>query len=501
MAKNSDHEKPLHIVMACSEAHPYAKTGGLADVAFSLPAALAKRGHKVSVFMPFYNQKMAPMKLRYASRYEMLPVPLGDRTEWAQVLEHKLDKNLSFYFIEFNLFFDRPGLYDWNGVEYHDNAKRFIFFSRACMEAIKVLQMEPDILHTHDWHTSLCNVYLKSHLYKDQPAFRKCKSALTIHNIGYQGVYHKSNLFWTQLGWDYFNFTCLEFHDQINLLKSGILNADMVNTVSPTYAEEILSPSYAFNLEGSLQNRAARGHLRGIINGIDVNIWNPERDSLISTHYSAVTLAGKSECKRALQQKFGLQQRPDVPLLGSLSRLAYQKGFDVYADSLEELLQTDDIQVIVIGSGEYYLQERLNSLCIRYPEKCKVYIGYCNDQLAHMLEAGSDFFVMPSRYEPCGLNQMYSMRYGTLPIVRATGGLEDTVINYEPEKPRECTGFKLWELYPHALTNTIRWAVSIYKNEPDNIDAMRRCAMKKDFSWNHTAKLYEALYNDAHRKF
>jgi starch synthase len=489
----------MNIVWITSEAHPYAKTGGLADVSFSLPAALARRGHKVSVIMPYYPQITGPLKLKYAARHEMLGVPLGEKNEWAQILQHKLDKNLSFYFIEFNNFFDRPTLYDWDGIEYSDNARRYIFLSRAAMQTILKLKLKPDILHTNDWHSALCNVYLKSDLYWNEKSFKKTRSVLTIHNIGYQGIFHKSNLFWTGLSWDYFNFQCLEFYDQINLLKSGILTADMVNTVSPKYAEEILSPGFSFNLDGPLKHCAARGKLRGIINGIDDNIWNPERDSLIPAHFTSEDLSGKDKCKRKLQKRFGLEQRSDVPLFGTISRLAYQKGFDVYVESLEEMLLTEDIQAIVIGKGEPYLHGRLDDLARRYPGKFAVYIGYSSDELAHLLEAGSDFFVMPSRYEPCGLNQMYSMRYGTLPLVRATGGLDDTVINYNADAPEHSSGFKFWDLTTDALTGTMKWAASVYTLNPYHYRLMQKKAMETDFSWNHTAAEYEQMYKDAHR--
>ncbi len=489
----------MNIVWTTSEAHPYAKTGGLADVSSALPIALAERGHKVSVIMPYYPQKMANLKLKYSSRHELLGVPLGSKTEWAQILEHKLDSNLSFYFIEFNNFFDRPELYDWQGNEYSDNARRFIFLSRAAMQATLALNLKPDILHTNDWHTALCNVYLKSPLYWNEKNFKNCKSVLTIHNIGYQGISPKTNILWTGLSWDYFNHNCLEFYDQINLLKSGIMTSDMVNTVSPTYAEEILSPEYSFSLDGPLQHCAARGKLRGIINGIDSRIWNPERDSLIPQKFTPKKMAGKAKCKKALQKEFNLPQKENVPLYGVISRLAYQKGFDVYADALEDILENDDCQAVVIGAGEPWLQDRIRLLHARYPDKLGLYIGFSNDKLAHMLEAGSDFFVMPSRYEPCGLNQMYSMSYGTLPIVRATGGLEDTVVDYMPHAPERSTGFKFWDLYPKALAGTMRWAATIYREKPEHIMAMRRNAMTIDFSWNHTASEYERLYEDAHR--
>jgi len=489
----------MNIVWTTSEAAPYAKTGGLADVSYSLPYALAENGHNVSVFMPYYPQVMADKCDDTECVYELLGVPFGDNNEeWASIRRHKISANLSFYFIEFNRFFDRPKLYDWEGCEYADNAERFIFLSRAIMQAILALKINVDVLHTNDWHTALCNVYIKSELYKNYTNFDGTKSVITIHNIGYQGVFNKANLYWTGLSWDYFNFHCLEFFDQLNFLKAGVLLADMVTTVSPTYAEEILSAEYGFDLEHSLQHCAAQGKLRGIINGIDTQEWNPEIDPLIPANFSAESITGKALCKADLQKEFGLTVRPDVPLYGVVSRLATQKGLDVFIESIEEMLEYDDVQFVVIGSGDKWQESALANFARAYPNRFGAHIGY-NNRLAHMVEAGADFFVMPSRYEPCGLNQMYSMKYGTLPIVRATGGLADTVINYSPENIENATGFTFYDLYPSALRDTMRWAASIYLTNKPDINAMIENGMTTDFSWHHTATEYEALYQQANK--
>lgn len=486
----------MHIIWATSEAQPYAKTGGLADVSAALPLALSKRGHTVSVFMPFYPQVMAKLKLQLPVRYQMLPVPMGWGTEWAQLLEHRVSDRLSFYFVEYNRFFDRPTLYDWHGTEFSDNAERYIFLSRAIMQAIVTLGMRPDIIHTNDWHTALCDVYLKSHIYRQYDNFSSCRSVHTLHNIGYQGVFDKSNIFWTGLGWNYFNPTCLEYYDRLGLLKGGLMTADMVSTVSPTYAQEILTPGFAFSLEGPLRHVHASGRLRGILNGIDVNEWNPEADHYLPRRFSVGDLRGKKACKRILQEEFRLPLLPDVPLFGIISRLAYQKGIDIFANAIWDILHDDDVQFVVLGTGEGWLHNRLSELAGRFPEKFAVYLGY-SDRLSHLIEAGSDFFVMPSRYEPCGLNQMYSMRYGTAPIVRSTGGLADTVINFAPDKLDECTGFKFNDLTPVALRDTLRWATSIYNTNPKAFKQVVVNGMSRDFSWNHTAVEYERLYNDA----
>ncbi|MCG6201867.1 glycogen synthase GlgA [Psychromonas antarctica] len=491
----------MNIVWATSEAAPYAKTGGLADVSYSLPYALAENGHNVSVFMPYYPQIMAEKCDDTESAYELLGVPFGDSNEeWASIRQHKISENLSFYFIESDRFFDRPKLYDWDGNEYSDNAERFIFLSRAIMQAILALDIKVDVLHCNDWHTALCSVYLKSALYNSFDNFSQAKSIITIHNLGYQGIFKKSNLYWTGLGWDYFNVHCFEFYDQLNLLKAGVLTADMVSTVSPTYAGEILSLEYGFGLNRPLQHRAVQGKLRGILNGIDVLEWDPETDKLLPYNFSHRDLTGKARCKMALQKEFGLALRPDVPLYGVVSRLAEQKGLDVFIDCIDAMLKEDDVQFVIIGSGEKWQETALADYAKAYPNKLGCHIGY-NNKLAHLVEAGSDFFVMPSRYEPCGLNQMYSMVYGTIPIVRSTGGLEDTVINYSAQNINNATGFKFYDLYPAALRDTMRWAASIYLNDKPAFKKMLINGMKTDFSWHHTAVEYEELYRHANSRF
>ena len=273
----------MKIFWVTSEATPYAKTGGLADVSGALPEALAKRGHQVTVFMPFYRQQMGKLNLKFDERLDLIGVPFGPKIEWAGVNILKINKNLTFMFLEYDRFFDRPRLYDWDGKEYDDNAERFAFFCRAAMEVAVLRKLNPDILHVNDWHAALCSVYLKSDYYRTLPAFQKCRSALTIHNIGYQGIFPKEKLYWTGLGWDFFNYTCLEYHDCVNYLHGGIMTSDMVNAVSPTYASEILSPEYGFGLDASLRHVAARGRLRGILNGIDVDEWNPAKDTRPTT--------------------------------------------------------------------------------------------------------------------------------------------------------------------------------------------------------------------------
>ncbi len=489
----------MKIVWASSEAVPYAKTGGLADVSASLPEALSLRGHQVSVIMPYYPQQTGRLNLSFDGHLDLLGVPFGDKTEWAAVRIKKINPRLTYYFIEYNRFFDRATLYDWQGHEYPDNPQRFIFFSRAVMETVTALSLNPDILHLNDWHCALCAVYLRSRYYAGHPAFRNCRSVMTIHNIGYQGNFDKGNMFWTGLGWEYFNWQCLEFYDRLNLLKGGIMCADMVSTVSHTYAEEILSPEFGFALDPSLRHRAYQGRLRGIANGIDADDWNPANDRRLPARFTPKSLTGKKICKRVLQQKFALKEKSDAPLFGVLSRLAYQKGLDVFAAALEDMLYHNDFQFLLIGSGDPGLEGHFRYLAGKYPDKFAAYIGYASDTDSHLLEAGCDFFIMPSRYEPCGLNQMYSMRYGTLPIVRQTGGLADTVLNYSEDTLDRSTGFVFHDLTPDALRGTIRWAADLYHRKPSALAKMRKNGMTTDFSWNHTASEYEKMYHDAHQ--
>jgi starch synthase len=492
-------KKQLNVVWITSEAAPFAKTGGLADVSASLPEALAKKNMNVCVIMPYYPQQMQKYNAKLKVARSLVQVPFAGRSEWTQILEFQKSKNLKFLFIEYHKYFDRSALYDWNGIEYADNAERFIFFCRAAMQAIIAMDLKPDIIHANDWHSALSCVYLKSHLYKNIANFAQTKSILTIHNIAYQGAFHKSNLYFTGLGWDYFNHLCLEFHDAICLLKGGIMTADVINTVSPTHADEILSREGGFGLDSAIAHRASQGHMRGILNGIDIVKWNPDSDSLIPCNYSLSSLNGKKICKKLLQKELKLPQNPKIPLFGLISRFVYQKGIDVFAQAIDNILLYDDVQFVVLGTGDSAIENHVKYIAAKYPEKISFIRGY-HEKLSHMIEAGADIFVMPSRYEPCGLNQMYSMRYGTLPLVRATGGLDDTVINYNSSFPNQSNGFKFWDLNPASLANTIRWAASVYRNDKNGFAAAQNNAMSTDFSWNKTAEHYEELYRATNKK-
>ena len=483
--------KPLRIAMIASECAPFIKTGGLADVIGALPQALTDLGHQVIVILPLYSQVDS---IRFNLRPSLSPlgVWMGDRQEWCAALKAQLD-DISVYFIESNKYFDRFGLYhDVAFNDYSDNPRRFGFFTRAALQLCRDLGFVPQIVHAHDWQSALAPAYLKIWHWND-PVLGGAASVLTIHNIAYQGVYGVENYDYLGLQWGNFTPDKFEDHGRINFLKGGIHYADMVNTVSPTYARETRSPQYASGLAPYLNDK--RTNYVGILNGADYTIWDPQVDLLIPARYSAQDLSGKVECKRQLQRRFWLEEDPTIPILGVVSRLVSQKGLDLLAQTLDRILEQMRVQFVILGAGEQGLETSFHSLVGRYPGRAGSYIGY-NDELSHWIEAGCDFFLMPSTSEPCGLNQIYSLRYGTLPIVRATGGLDDTVLQYD-ESTGKGTGFKFLEPSSDAIYYTTGWAVSTYYDRPQHIQKMIRAAMIQDFSWEASARAYEEIYRRA----
>jgi starch synthase len=493
----------LKILFAVSECVPFAKTGGLGDVAGALPIALAARGHDVRVVIPRYRTATA-----YPAEKLVAPlgVPLGYGEAWAAVWESRLPpgntnsvsapasasvsgRSLSgpalpqVYLLEENSLFDRDGVYGDSRGGFGDNLARFTFLSRGSLQLCRLLDWIPDVVHVHDWQSSLVPVYLNT-VEVGSPLHRVA-SVLTIHNLGYQGWFDKSEFFQTGLGWDVFHGRGLEAFDRLNLLKGGIYHATLVSTVSPRYAAEIQTPEGGEQLDRVLRDRG--NDVIGILNGIDDAVWNPATDKHLAARYSADDLTGKAACKAALQREMGLPVRPEVPLIGLISRLAHQKGIDIFAGALEHLIR-QDVQVVVLGSGEPWAEDLFLDLHHTTPN-FRATIGM-NEGMAHRIEAGADFFVMPSRYEPCGLNQLYSQRYGTLPIVRAVGGLDDTV-------DHGATGFKFSELSSGALAATIDWAISVYRRDPARFRAMQIHSMRKPLGWDHAAQQYEALYRMA----
>jgi starch synthase len=479
----------LRIAFIASESVPFAKTGGLADVVGSLPGALRELGHKVIVIMPLYRS-VDRRKFDIEPILSPMGVWMGDSQEWCTVHGAANPDGVPVYFIEFDNYFNRDGLYhDAEFNDFLDNPRRFAFLSRAGLQFCKDIGFKPDIVHVHDWQTALATAYLKI-WHWDDPVLGNAASLLTIHNIGYQGKYPVEH--YRYAGLQSGNFTTKKFEDHgaMNYLKGGIYYADMVNTVSPGYARETRTPELGYGMAMYLNDKGDQ--YLGILNGVDYTDWNPAVDKLIPQTYSPEDLTGKVACKRALQERFDLEVDDGLPLVGVVSRFADQKGLDLLAGAIEGIVNNMRVQFAILGSGDKGLERFYGELPARYPRRIGSYIGYSNE-LAHWIEAGSDFFIMPSRYEPCGLNQIYSLKYGTLPIVRATGGLDDTVQQYN-EPTGEGTGFKFWDASSHGVYYTAGWAVSTYFDRHAHFRKMQQQAMAQSFSWEESAQQYEAVY-------
>lgn len=484
-------EGKLNILMAASEAAPYAKTGGLADVVGALSKALVKHHATVSVILPLHRQiDQDQFPLKPTGR--TVTVPLSDRFETGEIFSHEL-AGVQYYFIKHDRYFNRPGLYGTNEGDYPDNAARFVFFSRAVLESAKVLGLRPDILHCHDWHTGLVPVFLKA-AYASEPSFQETATLFTIHNLGYQGIFWHYDWHLLNLPWDYFNHEALEFYGKINFMKGGLVFSDALSTVSPTYAKEIQTAEYGCRLEGILRKR--RKDLFGILNGIDTEEWDPSRDPHIAAPYDAKTLQGKEKCKTALQNEVGLPAQKETPLLAVISRLSEQKGIDLIVAVFEKVMATG-AQWVLLGNGDKEYEMKLEMLAKRYPNQAAVKIAY-DHALAHRIEAGADLFLMPSKYEPCGLSQMMSLRYGTVPIVRATGGLEDTVTEFNPGTLKG-NGFKFKAYTEIAFFRKIQNALSLFK-EKKKWRALMRNGMEGDYSWDASAEKYLKLYRMIYKK-
>jgi 1,4-alpha-glucan branching enzyme len=475
----------LKIVMACPEIVPFAKTGGLADMVASLAAALGGLGHQVSLIMPAYRAALEHGRAMRETGLR-LQVPLDGVREEATVLATTLGPHIPVYFIGADRYFDRPALYGTSGGDYPDNARRFVFFARGVLELLRHLGA-PHVLHAHDWQTALAIAFLKAQPER-YPGLATIRTAFTVHNLGYQGLFPPDQ--WPLLNLDasLFGPRHLEFYGKINFLKAGLVFADAITTVSPTYAREIQTAEYGFGLDGVLRERCS--HLFGILNGADYDVWNPRTDRWIVHAYGPADVSGKQACKAELQKIFGLPIDPKVPLLGSVSRLASQKGFDLIEAAAVELMQRD-LQFVLVGSGDQHYQEIFRALAGRYPGKLAAKIAF-DERLAHQVEAGADMFLMPSRYEPSGLNQLYSLKYGTIPIVRATGGLKDSVQEFDASGCSG-TGF-LFEPYESAaFLAAVDRALSAYRQQ-DQWSALMQNAMRADFSWTHSAGEYLRVF-------
>ncbi|MCI4626175.1 MAG: glycogen synthase GlgA [Candidatus Magnetoovum sp. WYHC-5] len=489
--------KKLNLLIAASEVWPFAKEGGLADVVCALAREFEKSGHYVRVVMPKYG-----LIDKEGFNLKKLDVILKVHMGVLGIIECALyewripNTNIPIYFIDRKDMYDLDGgIYaDKNGEPYLNNDNRFVLLSRAALELCKMLEFKPDIVHAHDWQTAAIPVFLNT-IYKEDTMFRDCASVLTIHNLQYQGEFYAGLMDVLGIGRVHFNAEELEYYGKVNLLKGGINHADFITTVSENYASEIQTEEFGFGLNGVLTKR--KDSLIGVLNGVDYELWNPQTDTYIVQNYSKDELTAKGVCKAALQKHFNLPQKSHVPFLGLITKLVKQKGIDVFAETVCQLLE-HDIQLAILGSGETWANFFFGDLNRRFPGKVGCYIGY-DETLAHQITAGVDLLLMPSRFEPCGLNQMYCMCYGTLPIVRAVGGLNDTVINFD-EHTMEGTGFKFYELTAEALLNTINWAMHIYYNRNEMFKKIMLKAMDMRFTWENSAKRYEEIYFQAIKK-
>lgn len=471
-----------HIIMVSPEVTPFAKSGGLADVVSGLTLALERYGLKISVIMPAYRSVInTEQNLHEVTK---LAVPVSEREEKATVLRTMLGKSIIVYFIRGDKYYDRDFLYGTGDRDYVDNAERFVFFSRAVLELLK--QDPPTLLHCHDWQSALAIAFGKAQLQR-YPELRRLKTILTIHNLGYQGLFRDLDWHLLNLDRSYFSPRYFEFYGKINFLKAGLVFADAITTVSATYANEIKTADQGFGLEGVLQDRSA--DLVGILNGADYTIWNPETDPFIAKNYSLENLSDKKACKADLQRTMSLPEGSHIPVLAMVSRLVSQKGFDLLEMILNELLRRE-LQFILLGTGEKRYESFFTEAAKKHPKKAAVKIGF-DEALAHQIEAGADLFLMPSRYEPCGLNQIYSLKYGTVPIVRATGGLKDTVTDYGATTTGN--GFVFVPYDPPALLQAVDRALELFPRKMEWTALVRR-AMTEDFSWNRSAKAYVDLY-------
>ena len=475
----------MKVLMAASEIFPLAKTGGLADAVGAMARALAGLGAEVHLVMPAYRAVLEKAAGLAETGMEV-EIPLGERKVRGVIMRAEIGGKIPTYLVRCDSYFLRPGLYGDQKGDYPDNAERFAFFCKAALQVAK--RWAPwEAIHCHDWQAGLIPV-LKKARGKDYPELRGAKDILTIHNMAHQGIFPPSIWELLELDREYFTPRHLEFYGQVNILKGAILFADAVTTVSNKYAAEIKTPEYGCGLDGVMRDREK--DLHGILNGVDYQEWDPATDRHVKKNYRPKNLAGKALCKKDLQQISGLPVKKSVPLIGVVSRLADQKGLDILAEILEDLMRYD-LQIVVLGAGDEKYQTLMAGLPARYPGKVAVTIGFDN-ALAHKIEAGADMFLMPSKFEPCGLNQMYSLKYGTIPVVRATGGLDDTIEDYDP-LAGSGNGFKFSGYSGAMLLEVVKRALTLYVNK----GAWRRLiasAMACDFSWEKSARSYLALY-------
>jgi starch synthase len=461
----------MKILLAASEVVPFAKTGGLADVAGALPLALEELGEEIIIAMPGYKAIQSRLRRDKIQK-------LNENISYSTI-----GKNIKVYFIENDEYFNRDGLYTDKTGDYKDNLERFSYYCKKTLGLLKQINFRPDIIHVHDWQAALIPVYLKN-IYKNNPFYKNIKTVLTIHNIGYQGLFAKEEFPKLGLDWSLFGIEGLEFFGKINILKGGLEFCDYINTVSPTYSKEIQTKEFGFGLEGVLNKR--KYAVFGILNGLDYSIWNPETDKFIAKNFSLNSTDDKYRNKDDLQKFCKLPAKPKIPLLGIVSRLAEQKGFDILADAIDNICKMG-LQLVILGTGDLKYHLILQNMVKKYPKVISLHLKF-DDPLAHKIYAGSDIFLMPSKYEPCGLGQMISLRYGTIPLIFKTGGLADTV--------NEDNGFVFQRYNNDDLIKTIKGAVEVYKNK-NAWGKLMHTAMKCNFSWKESAKKYIGLYAKA----
>lgn len=480
----------MRVLMITSEATPFAQTGGLGEVLSALPAALTELGVEVDVLMPKYrgitseNYDIEDLKLN-------IEVTLNAKPVSASLWELRDKRGPRYLFLGCDEYYDREHLYGTREGDYDDNSERFVFLTRAAIEMAVSRKTHYDVFHSHDWQASLVPVYLRT-LYAGEPLLEESAAVMTIHNLGFQGIFWSLDMPLVGVGWEFFTPRHMEFHGKLNFLKSGIVFADRINTVSPGYRDEILTPEFGFGLEGVLQEKGAR--LSGILNGVDYTVWNPLTDDLIAENYGPEDLSGKASCKADLQKIAHFPSRPQTPVIGMVSRLSNQKGIDLLEAAIPRLMERD-VQLVLLGTGEERYEKSFRAIRDRYPDSTGLFLSY-DYEVAHKIFAGSDMLLVPSRYEPCGINQLYALKYGTVPIVRATGGLQDTVEQCDP-KSNTGTGFVFYLADPSACLETMLEAIDLFSQNPDAWKRLMVRGMSREFSWNRSAKEYLQMYEMA----
>jgi starch synthase len=476
----------MHILMAASEVSPFARAGNLGEVIYGLSSSLAQAGHKVSVVLPFYRQVKKQERLLTATGIR-LSIPMGMNTLETEIYRVVLKPDLDFYFIAQNSLYDRDGLYGTCYGDFQDNAERFIFFSRAIMEMVEVLEVDFDVCHCHDWQTGLVPVYGRT-LYRDRPRWQHLPVVYSVHNVGFQGIFNSYDFTLTGLDWGLFSPQALEFHSKINFMKGGLVFADVLSTVSARYREEILTPEYGFGLEGVFNERAAE--LFGIPEGVDYSRWNTRNNPFLAASYDRANLKGKQACKSRLMAHFGLDLPLERPLIGMSSLLLERKGIDLVEAILDDLLRLD-VGFVLKGRGNERHEHRVQEIQKRHADRMGLFLGN-SDELIHQIIAGSDIFLMPSHYEPGGLRQLYCLRYGTVPVVRAIGGLDETIREYKPETG-EGNGFKFSDYTPEAFMSAVNRALTLFHDKPSWKNLIL-ANMTLDFSWERFLPQYLELY-------